>query len=261
MAASTKTKTPTKKELIERLARLEAAGQVSNQESSSSPNVPLSDKNKLWTVDMVQVLLELRLRAYGPPFQGSKSNQQLSILWQKIAMRLSIVTGVVVSQTSAKAKYHSLKQEYSRVAQATGNNADEGVEYPAYWEHMVGYLSDNNGLGDNELGSSGDGMENAMVANDGDSWTEPVIVAADDRPSKRQKPGHRFHENEQCGSKSKLINVVARMSSADKSRREDEQRRQESLDREEREREARKREQQHEALMMTFMAKFLGSSN
>ncbi|RLN99557.1 hypothetical protein DYB28_001970 [Aphanomyces astaci] len=188
MAASTKTKTPTKKELIERLARLEAAGQVSNQESSSSPNVPLSDKNKLWTVDMVQVLLELRLRAYGPPFQGSKSNQQLSILWQKIAMRLSIVTGVVVSQTSAKAKYHSLKQEYSRVAQATGNNADEGVEYPAYWEHMVGYLSDNNGLGDNELGSSGDGMENAMVANDGDSWTEPVIVAADDRPSKRQKP-------------------------------------------------------------------------
>ncbi|RHY91187.1 hypothetical protein DYB26_015526 [Aphanomyces astaci] len=68
-------------------------------------------------------------------------------------------------------------------------------------------------------------------------------------------------KNEQCGSKSKLINVVVRMSSADKSRREDEQRRQESLDREEREREARKREQQHEALMMTFMAKFLGSSN
>ncbi|RLO04377.1 hypothetical protein DYB28_000477 [Aphanomyces astaci] len=88
----------------------------------------------LWTVDMVQVLLELRLRAYGPPFQGSKSDQQLSILWQKIAMRLSIVTGVVVSQTSAKAKYHSLKQEYSRIRvaeQATGNNADEGVEYPA----------------------------------------------------------------------------------------------------------------------------------
>ncbi|RHY57359.1 hypothetical protein DYB30_013357, partial [Aphanomyces astaci] len=166
MAASTKTKTPTKKELIERLARLEATGQVSNQESSSSPNVPLPDQKTMWTVDMVQVLLELRLRAYGPPFQGSKSNQQLSILWQKIAMLLSF-----------------------RVAeQATGNNADEGVEYPAYWEHMVGYLSDNNGLGDNELGSSGDGMENAMVANDGDSWTEPVIVAADDRPSKRQKP-------------------------------------------------------------------------
>ncbi|KAF0702469.1 hypothetical protein AaE_015905 [Aphanomyces astaci] len=176
MAASTKTKILTKKELIERLARLEAAGQVSNQESSSSPNVPLPDKKTLWTVDMVQVLLELRLRTYGPPFKGSKSNQQLSILWQKIAMRLSIVTGVVVSQTSAKAKYHSLKQEYSRsrvAEQATGNNADVGVEYPAYWEHMVG----------------GDGMENAMVANDGDSWAEPVIVAADDRPSKRQKPG------------------------------------------------------------------------
>ncbi|RHY16485.1 hypothetical protein DYB25_012036 [Aphanomyces astaci] len=75
--------------------------------------------------------------------------QQLSILWQKIAMRLSIVTGVVVSQTSAKAKYHSLKQEYSRsrvAEQATGNNADVGVEYPAYWEHMVGYLGNKNGL-------------------------------------------------------------------------------------------------------------------
>ncbi|RLN77969.1 hypothetical protein DYB28_001153 [Aphanomyces astaci] len=146
----------------------------------------------MWTVDMVQVILELRLRAYGPPFQGSKSNQYLSILWQKIAMRLSIVTGVDVSQTSAKAKYHSLKQEYSRIRvaeQATGNNADEGVKYPAYWEHMVGYLGDKNGIGHNEFGSSGDGMENAMVANDGDSWTEPVIVAADDRPSKRQKPG------------------------------------------------------------------------
>ncbi|ETV86982.1 hypothetical protein H257_02000 [Aphanomyces astaci] len=191
MAASTKSKILTKKELIERLARLEAAGQVSNQESSSSPNVPLPDKETLWTVDMVQVLLELRLRTYGPPFKSSKSNQQLSILWQKIAMRLSFVTGVVVSQTSAKAKYHSLKQEYSRsrvAEQATGNNADVGVEYPAYWEHMIGYLGNKNGLGHNEFESSGDGMENAMVANDGDSWAEPVIVAADDRPSKRQKP-------------------------------------------------------------------------
>ncbi|RHY96798.1 hypothetical protein DYB35_011127 [Aphanomyces astaci] len=55
--------------------------------------------------------------------------------------------------------------------------------------------------------------------------------------------------------------AVWKQEQADQRRREDEQRRQESLDREEREREARKREQQHEALMMTFMAKFLGSSN
>ncbi|KAF0704830.1 hypothetical protein AaE_014739 [Aphanomyces astaci] len=48
---------------------------------------------------------------------------------------------------------------------------------------------------------------------------------------------------------------------ADQRRREDEQRRQDLLDREDREREARKREQQHEALMMSFMAKFLGNSN
>ncbi|RHY86038.1 hypothetical protein DYB35_009486 [Aphanomyces astaci] len=48
---------------------------------------------------------------------------------------------------------------------------------------------------------------------------------------------------------------------ADQRRREDEQRRQDLLDREDREREARKREQQHEALMMSFMAKVLGNSN
>ncbi|RLO05968.1 hypothetical protein DYB28_000960 [Aphanomyces astaci] len=57
------------------------------------------------------------------------------------------------------------------------------------------------------------------------------------------------------------VRVVWKQEQADQRRREDEQRRQESLDREEREREARKREQQHEALMMTFMAKFIGSSN
>ncbi|RHZ27633.1 hypothetical protein DYB37_006353 [Aphanomyces astaci] len=55
--------------------------------------------------------------------------------------------------------------------------------------------------------------------------------------------------------------AVWKQEQADQRRREDEQRRQESLDREEREREARKREQQHEALMMMLMAKFLGSSN
>ncbi|KAF0705588.1 hypothetical protein AaE_014455 [Aphanomyces astaci] len=48
---------------------------------------------------------------------------------------------------------------------------------------------------------------------------------------------------------------------AEQRRRDDETRRQELKDREEREREARKREQQHELVMMSFMAKLLGNSN
>ncbi|RHY44665.1 hypothetical protein DYB34_011211 [Aphanomyces astaci] len=48
---------------------------------------------------------------------------------------------------------------------------------------------------------------------------------------------------------------------AEQRRRDDETRRQELKDREEREREARKREQQHELVMMSFIAKLLGNSN
>ncbi|RQM20670.1 hypothetical protein B5M09_010357 [Aphanomyces astaci] len=48
---------------------------------------------------------------------------------------------------------------------------------------------------------------------------------------------------------------------AEQRRRDDETRRQELKAREEREREARKREQQHELVMMSFMAKLLGNSN
>ncbi|RQM28558.1 hypothetical protein B5M09_012224 [Aphanomyces astaci] len=48
---------------------------------------------------------------------------------------------------------------------------------------------------------------------------------------------------------------------AEQRRRDDETRRHELKDREEREREAHKREQQHELVMMSFMAKLLGKSN
>ncbi|RHY14717.1 hypothetical protein DYB36_012488 [Aphanomyces astaci] len=48
---------------------------------------------------------------------------------------------------------------------------------------------------------------------------------------------------------------------AEQRRRDDETRRHELKDREEREREAYKREQQHELVMMSFMAKLLGNSN
>ncbi|RHZ12819.1 hypothetical protein DYB37_010146 [Aphanomyces astaci] len=85
--AKGKSKTPTKRELIERLAQLEA-GSGALEVRSPDKQVTTQDKKTVWSVDMIQVLLELRLRAYASPFQGSKSNQQLSVLWEKIARDL-----------------------------------------------------------------------------------------------------------------------------------------------------------------------------
>ncbi|KAG9410894.1 hypothetical protein AC1031_018922 [Aphanomyces cochlioides] len=144
MSSKGKTKALTKKELAERLARLEAASVASVQAKQETPLPSTSEKKTVWTTDM--------------SFRGSKSNQQLSILWGKIAMRLSTSAGVAVTHAAAKAKYHSLKQEYSRIRvseQSTGNNVEISPIYPAYWDHVVEYLGDKRGLEHIEFGSSG----------------------------------------------------------------------------------------------------------
>ncbi|KAG9405862.1 hypothetical protein AC1031_003781 [Aphanomyces cochlioides] len=181
-------KKPTKKELMERIASLESSS-ASELSSVFNPPSLTQEKKTVWSVDMVQVLLELRLQTFGPQFQGSKSNQQLSIFWEKISMRLSVVTGIVVSHMAAKAKYHSLNQEFSRIRaseQSTGNNVDEAPTMPPYWDHLVEYFGDKVGLGHNEFGSSG----NVEVAND-DNNGNIVVENSDsnDEPnqSKRQK--------------------------------------------------------------------------
>ncbi|ETV81032.1 hypothetical protein H257_05654 [Aphanomyces astaci] len=80
MAARTKAKTPMKKELTERLARLEAANTVGNFGSLSTEDEVAQNKKLMWRVDMVQILLELRLRTFSAAFGGSKSNKQFSML-------------------------------------------------------------------------------------------------------------------------------------------------------------------------------------
>ncbi|KAF0716774.1 hypothetical protein DYB28_007548 [Aphanomyces astaci] len=188
--AKGKSKTPTKRDLIERLAQLEA-GSGALDLRSPDKQVTTQDKKTVWSVDMIQVLLELRLRAYASPFQGSKSNQQLSVLWEKIAMRLSVVSGVVVSHPSAKAKYHSLKQEYSRIRvseQQTGNNVDEAATNPPYWEHMVEYFGDNSGLGHNEFGSSTERAIDTESDRAEEEFGDVEASVDTTRPSKRSKP-------------------------------------------------------------------------
>ncbi|ETV79109.1 hypothetical protein H257_07845 [Aphanomyces astaci] len=177
MAAKGKIKTPTKKELTERLAKLEAANNVSELGTPEKQAAPKS----VWNVDMIKVLLELRLRTYASLFQGSKSNQQLSILWETIAMRLSVVSGVVVSHPSAKEKYHSLKQD---------KRLETMLTLPLR-THTTGstveYFGDKSGLVHNEFGSSAE----RAIDDDSDKASEECddVEAMVDtkRPVKRQK--------------------------------------------------------------------------
>ncbi|ETV67588.1 hypothetical protein H257_16187 [Aphanomyces astaci] len=159
--AKGKTKTPTKRELIECLAQLEAGSGALNLRSPDK-HVTTQDK--------------LRLRAYASPFQGSKSKQQLSVLWEKIAMRLSVVSGVVASHPSAKAKYHSLKQEHSPATN------------PPYWEHMVEYFGDKRGLGHNEFGSSAERAIDTESDKAEEEFGDVEASVDTTRPSKRSKP-------------------------------------------------------------------------
>ncbi|RHY88529.1 hypothetical protein DYB37_013826 [Aphanomyces astaci] len=184
MAAKGKIKTPTKKELTERLAKLEAANNVSELGTPEKQAAPKT----VWKVDMIKVLLELRLRTYASLFQGSKSNQQLSILWEKIAMRLSVVSGVVVSHPSAKAKYHSSKSTH--MFECPSKRLETMLTLPLR-THPTGstveYFGDKSGLVHNEFGSSAE----RAIDDDSDKASEECgdVEAMVDtkRPVKRQK--------------------------------------------------------------------------
>ncbi|RQM25539.1 hypothetical protein B5M09_008886 [Aphanomyces astaci] len=164
MAAKGKIKTPTKKELTERLAKLEAANNVSELGTPEKQAAPKS----VWNVDMIKVLLELRLRTYASLFQGSKSNQQLSILWETIAMRLSVVSGVVCP---------SKRLETMLTLPLRTHTTGSTVEY----------FGDKSGLVHNEFGSSAE----RAIDDDSDKASEECgdVEAMVDtkRPVKRQK--------------------------------------------------------------------------
>ncbi|KAG9412079.1 hypothetical protein AC1031_017709 [Aphanomyces cochlioides] len=192
MSSKGKAKALTKKELAERLARLEAASVASVQAKNETSLPSTSEKKTVWTSDMVQELIELRLRTFDQSFRGSKSNQQLSILWEKIAMRLSVSAGVTVTHAAAKAKYHNLKQEYSRIRvseQTTGNNVEISPIYPAYWDHVVEYLGDKRGLGHNEFGSSATVVDEEQPQDVENEIAGSESSASSKRHEKRRKTG------------------------------------------------------------------------
>ncbi|KAG9411870.1 hypothetical protein AC1031_017504 [Aphanomyces cochlioides] len=126
-------KLPTKKELLERLLALESG-------AASPPNDV--KKKATWTDEMIQTLLDLRLRQFAHVFDGSKSNMQLSIAWEKMTLRFNLLCEAEYSKT--------------RFAQENeiGNLTENPIDFPTYWDTLVEYLGDKSGLGHREFGSS-----------------------------------------------------------------------------------------------------------
>ena len=55
--------------------------------STTTPNVP---PKIVWSVDMVDCLLRLRLKDFGDQFAGSKSNQQRAIIWNRLTEKFKL---------------------------------------------------------------------------------------------------------------------------------------------------------------------------
>lgn len=125
---------------------------------------PVSSRFK-WDGRMIYLLLELRLDKFGVVFSGSKSNSQRNSYWSKILLlfnRQFAQQANFVDRTAVQlqTKYSALKvnllithlivfqKEYSDIISAeeeTGNEKE--VEHPSYWDSLVSFLGDKNGLG------------------------------------------------------------------------------------------------------------------
>ena len=62
-----------------------------------------------WNDEMIEKLLELRLKDYVVQLSGSKSNQQRSILWNSLASKFQLSYDVPINAQKLQKKYSSLK--------------------------------------------------------------------------------------------------------------------------------------------------------
>ncbi|CAK4622492.1 hypothetical protein AeMF1_018732 [Aphanomyces euteiches] len=170
MALKTKTKRLTRKELELRLAQYEKAT-VDDQASQVKQEVTAQERKVVWTEEMVRSLLELRLNRYAAAFQATRSNQQLSVLWEKIALSLNIACSTSVPALSAKTK-------------------------SKYWEHLVEFLGDKNGLGHNEFGASID-------------LDEAIDVTSAEVPQKMRKVDEKAAKKERRGATNTVADGLA----------------------------------------------------
>ncbi|RLO06407.1 hypothetical protein DYB28_008967 [Aphanomyces astaci] len=185
-----KLKTPSKKELIEENRVLRAEMQaatfmfplVGQPETPSEPRATqILSKH---TDQMIFALLEVRFGWFRDDFAGSKSNKQLACLWEKVY--------------ALKLQYNNIK----KCVEATGNDTENPIEYPSYWEHLVTAFGDMKGIGHLEFGTeipssvwdvnNGSGVEDGdgnLHVDDAERKRKRIVAGEVDRQRQLRKHG------------------------------------------------------------------------
>ncbi|CAK4161078.1 unnamed protein product [Aphanomyces euteiches] len=147
--------------------------------SANSANTQLH-QNVQYTPRKVEILLELRYETFGSKFLQNTSNAQRAVLWEKLRIKFNITTSQNVTVVSLKNKIMNLRKEYSRhvaFLRETGNDTDNTVPLPDYWDTLVQYFGDKHGMGhiayadDGLLESAGSSSQDDV---DGDSEDQTV---------------------------------------------------------------------------------------
>ncbi|CAK4361025.1 unnamed protein product [Aphanomyces euteiches] len=150
-------KTPSKKELIEKVKQYERMYQSPRQQATPEV-VEQAPASVNYTHTMVVALLELRYNTYRTPFLQNRSSQLLGVLWENLCVKFNIACSLPykVGVLSLKNKLQSLKKEYLAILSAskkTGNNTSDAIKFPSYWDELVVAFGDKRGLADTEFGS------------------------------------------------------------------------------------------------------------
>lgn len=149
--AGKKTK-KTKQQLLEELEALQASS-MHHESSSIAPVI----KKLVWSDAMIQTLLEFRLEKYREAFSGSKSASQLAVYWEKVRLAFNVHLQMNLNMKQLKDKYNALKKQFSSISEAmveTGNRTEEDINFPSYWEILVQFMGDRQGLGNIEFAST-----------------------------------------------------------------------------------------------------------
>jgi hypothetical protein len=95
------------------------------REPATNITTPGKTSRLIWTTAMVEHLLELRLVKFSASLAGSKAKAQVATTWSKIVSLFNLdYSGSPINVTQLKAKYQSLKSEYTSLRQhekQTGN--------------------------------------------------------------------------------------------------------------------------------------------
>jgi hypothetical protein len=122
-----------------------------------SATVDASSSRMIWHTDLVSELLHLRMEQFESKFSGSKSNSQRNVAWQKVAILLNLKFfdgQKTLNEVQVKNKYTALKMEYNSIKanfQQTGNNVEDQIALPEYWDELNCYFGQLSGMASNSF--------------------------------------------------------------------------------------------------------------